>query len=362
MGSLTSGVHRPYPAEAIEYAAWFPDDEACADYLAWLRWGDYEFGCHLCGTLGHGWRRAGGMLWDCGACRKQSSVTSGTLFDKTRTPLSVWFRAAWVMTTETYGVSARNLQRTLGMGSYQTAWMMLHRYRRAMVMPDRRPLEGVVEVDQMTVGGKNKKGKRGRAKDDNRAIVFAMAENPGESLAGGTGLGLGRARLVVLDDYSAPVLAKVMAENIAPDAHIVSDADGSIAAAALLLGHEHTSVATAHAPEPAHMLFPAVSRVQAQAKRWLASTPQGAVSAAHMADYLHEFEFRFNRRTSAKPGMLFYRLMEQAVRTDPLAYGDISKKGTRPRDIQPDAPTGPRSQPRSLTQDDAGRPWRSMSR
>lgn len=178
-------------------------------------------------------------------------------------------------------MSARNLQRTLGMGSYQTAWMMLYRYRRAMVMPDRKPLEGVVEVDQMTVGGKNKKGKRGRAKDDNRAIVFVMAENPGESLAGGTGLGPGRARLVVLDDYSAPVLAKVMAENIAPDAHIVSDADGSIAAAALLLGHEHTSVATAHAPEPAHMLFPAVSRVQAQAKRWLASTPQGAVSAAH---------------------------------------------------------------------------------
>ena len=137
----------------------------------------------------------------------------------------------------------------------------------------------------------------------------------------------------MLDDYSAPVLAKVMAENIAPDAHIVSDADGSIAAAALLLGHDHTSVATAHATEP-----------------------------AHMADYLHEFEFRFNRRTSAKPGMLFYRLMEQAVRTDPLTYGDISKKGTRPRDIQPDAPTGPRSQPRSLTQDDAGRPWRSMSR
>jgi hypothetical protein len=111
---MTSGVHRPYPADAIEYVAWFLDDQACADYPAWLRWGDYEFGCHLCGTLGHGWRRAGGMLWDCAACRKQSSVTSGTLIDKTRTPLSVWFRAAWMMTTDTYGVSARNLQRTLG--------------------------------------------------------------------------------------------------------------------------------------------------------------------------------------------------------------------------------------------------------
>lgn len=351
---------RPYPGDAVEFAAWFPDDEACGDYLAWLRWGDFEFVCHLCGAVANGWRRADGVLWDCGSCHKPSSVTAGTLFAGTRTPLSVWFRAAWAMTTETYGVSARNLQRTIGLGSYQTAWMMLHRYRRAMVMPDRTPLAGVVEMDQMVVGGKNKAGKRGRAVDENRVIVMVMAENPGNSLAGGTGLGLGRARLVVLEDYSAEVLLPIVQASIHPDAQVVSDDDAAIRKA--LTEYDHTYIAAKHAADPAHILFPAVSRVQAQAKRWLASTPQGAVSRTHMPEYLNEFEFRFNRRHSRKPGMLFYRLMAQAVATKPVTYAMVAQPGSRPRDVHPEAPTGPRTNPRPLAQDDAGRPWRLMSR
>lgn len=180
-----------YPQDSIEFAAWFPDDRACADYLAWLRWGDMEFICHLCGAIACGWPRRDGLTWDCGACKSKTSVTAGTLFSKTRTPLTVWFRAAWDLTTRPNGQSARNLQRNLGLGSYQTAWAMLHRYRRAMVAPGRTRLSGVVELDETVVGGKNKPGKRGRAKDANRHIVVVACENPGRSFLAAPARNLG---------------------------------------------------------------------------------------------------------------------------------------------------------------------------
>lgn len=352
---------RPYPADLVEFSAWFPDDDACADYLAWLRWGDYEFACHLCGAVADGWPRGDGRRWDCRACGATSSVTSGTLFDKTRTPLTVWFDTAWRMTAETYGVSARNLQRTLGLGSYQTAWMMLQRFRRAMVVPGRDPLRGVVELDTMMVGGR-RPGKRGRYIDENRAVVLAMAENPGKSLVGGTGKSLGRCRLIVVDGWGTEALAEVVRDNVAADAHLVSDDDGGIKGAADASDYEHTYIATRNADEAAHVLFPAVSRVQAQAKRWLSATAQGAASMRHLQEYLHEFEFRFNRRRSRKPGMLFYRLLEQAVTHDPVTYDMVTQRGSRPRDVLPGGVSGPKAMPSSLDQPDAGRPWRALSR
>lgn len=349
-----------YPRELVEFAGWFPDDEACADYLAWLRWGDFGFICRRCGAIGHGWPRAGGMVYDCGACHSTSSMTAGTIFDKTRTPLTVWFRAAWEMTARTTGVSARNLQRTVGLGSYQTAWSMLHRFRRAMVVPGRARLSGVVEVDETTIGGRNKKGKPGRSKDPNKTPVIVMTENRGKSGAGGTGKGLGRTRAVVLPDYGADTIKAILRENVEPDTKIVSDAYSSLVSA--MRDYEHTPINVKRSGTPAHLLFPAVSRAQAQLKRWLAGTMQGAVSPEHLQEYLWEFEFRFNRRTARKPGLLFYRLIEQAAITDPVRYTDLITPGSQPRDVHPTPPPGPRSWPRSLDQPDAGRPWREVVR
>jgi hypothetical protein len=123
---MTSMAGR-YPGTVVQFAGWFPDDAACLDYLAWLRWGDAGFGCYLCGVVGRGWPRADGASWDCGACGSRTSATAGTIFHRTRTPLTVWFRAAWELTTRANGVSARGIQRSLELGSYQTAWTMLHR-------------------------------------------------------------------------------------------------------------------------------------------------------------------------------------------------------------------------------------------
>jgi predicted RNA-binding Zn-ribbon protein involved in translation (DUF1610 family)/transposase-like protein len=347
-----------YPRDLVEFAAWFPDDEACADYLAWLRWGDLEFVCPSCGAIAHGWRRGDGRAYDCGACGSRSSVTAGTLFDRTRTPLTVWFRVAWEMTARANGVSARSLHRALGLGSYQTAWMMTHRYRRAMVMPGRTKLSGLVEVDETTVGGRNLPGHPGRSLHPNRIIVLTMVENLGKSGAGGTGKGIGRTRLAVMPNYKAESINAVLLDNIEPGTKVLTDAYGSLSKA--LAGFEHVAINTKRSGIDAHVLYPAVSRVQAQLKRWLHGTHQGAVSRAHMSEYLWEFEFRFNRRHARKPGLLFYRLLEQAVRTDPITYEDVAVGGKK-RKVSPEPPRT-RGNPRSLAQPDAGRPWRRVVR
>lgn len=344
----------------MEFSAWFPGDEACLDYLAWLRWGDFGFVCPNCGAIAHGWRRADGRSYDCGACGSRSSITASTIFAKTRVPMTVWFRAAWELTTRPQGISARNLQRSVGLGSYQTAWMLLHRFRRAMVMPDRTKLSGVVEVDEVIIGGKHKPGSPGRSHHPNKYAVMVMAENTGRSAVGGSGKSIGRVRAVVVENFTAAEFRRAFTDNIDPSAAVISDAFASNGPA--LVGYNHT-IKNAHgSTQAAHQLFPAVSRAQAQLKRWIQGTLQGATSGEHLQEYLWEFEFRFNRRKAGKPGLLFYRLMEQAVLTDPLTYQDQKACQLPARSTSPTPPTGPRSSPRSLDQPDAGRPWRNHVR
>ena len=134
---------KDYPSSYAELLAWFPDEDACLDYLEGLRW-PQGFRCPRC-TGEAGWRLSSGR-WECAACGHQASVTAGTIFHRSRSPLRLWFAAAWQMTSQKRGVSALGVQRSLGLGSYQTAWAMLHRFRIAMVRPGRDPLTGLVEV------------------------------------------------------------------------------------------------------------------------------------------------------------------------------------------------------------------------
>jgi transposase-like protein len=150
--------------------AWFPDEAACVDYLEWLRWPD-GVRCPRCAGR-EGWRLSSGR-WECSVCGRQASVTAGTIFDRTRTPLRLWFAAAWQMTSQKHGVSALGLQRSLGLGSYQTAWAMLHRYRTAMVRPGRDRLAGLVEVDEAYVGGVEG-GVYGRQTDTKTIVALAV--------------------------------------------------------------------------------------------------------------------------------------------------------------------------------------------
>ncbi len=202
-GHLVAG--QDYPRSEAEFRAWFPDDGACRDFLEWLRWPD-GYVCDGCGAVGDAARLADNSWW-CPTCHTRRTVTAGTIFHATRTPLTVWFAAAWYMTTTKAGVSAKTLHRLLGFGGYQTSWAMLHRYRTAMVRPGRDRLRGVVEVDETFIGGV-RPGKRGRTHGGKILTVIAVeAKSP---------KGFGRAQLAVIPNASMPVLRQFLLDHVEP--------------------------------------------------------------------------------------------------------------------------------------------------
>ena len=138
-----------YPRTLMELEERFSDEEACRQYLVSLRWPE-GFVCPRCKGRQAWTMQAGRLL--CGSCRYQISVTAGTIFQGTHLPMTTWFRAMWHVTSQKNGMSALGLQRVLGLGSYKTAWAMLHKFRRAMVRPGRDRLTGQVEVDETHQG------------------------------------------------------------------------------------------------------------------------------------------------------------------------------------------------------------------
>lgn len=297
---------RDYPRNYHELVLWFPDDGACLRYLERLRWGE-GFSCRFCG--GDGYWRMGDGLRRCTACRRETSVTAGTIMDKTRTPLVSWFAAVWYVVNQKNGVSALGLQRVLGLGSYQTAWAWLHKLRRAMVIPGRELLSGAVEVDETLVGGV-KPGKPGRSRDGKALVVIAVECHDG---------GPGQARMQRIANASADVLSEFVLDNIARGSEVRADAwKGYNDIGRYRFSHVVTNLS--EADDPAHVLMPEVHRVASLLKRWLLGTHQGAVSHEQLDYYLDEFTFRFNRRRARHRGLLFYRLLEQAVSTDPQPY------------------------------------------
>lgn len=304
-----------YPRSWSEFVAWFSDEAACLEYLKRVRWVD-GFVCPACGVRDEASLATRGRLV-CRACRFQATATSGTLLDKTRTPLSVWFAAIWQVTTQKHGMSALGLQRVLGLGSYQTAWTMLHKLRRAMVRPDRDRLSGLVEVDESYLGGPEE-GVKGRETKKKAIVVIAVEVHEPR--------GFGRARLQRVPDVTAESLLPFVCEVVQPGSEVHTD--GWRAYHGLKKsGYAHRVTVLSASDDPAHVSMPAVHRVASLLKRWLMGTHQGAVGTPQLDHYLDEFIFRFNRRSSRSRGMLFYRLLGQVVATAPAPYRSIKKGG-----------------------------------
>lgn len=298
-----------YPRTLAELEARFRSEEACREYLFRLRWPE-GFRCPRCGE-GKAWPLRS-ALWQCAGCGRQVSVTAGTIFQDTRTPLTVWFRAMWWATSQKNGVSALGLQRVLGLGSYQTAWAWLHKLRRAMVRPGRDRLSGRVEVDETYLGGLEE-GVRGRQTERKALIAVAAQED---------GRGIGRIRMRRVPDASAESLVPFVEESVEPGS--VVHTDGWLGYEPLEskgYGHEVTFL-RGQKKSPSELL-PRVHRVISLLKRWLLGTHQGAVSFEHLDYYLDEFTFRFNRRKSRSRGKLFFRLVQQAVAVEPHTYRSI---------------------------------------
>jgi len=291
-------------------------------------------------------RRAG--VARCGGCKKRVSRTAGTVFQDTRTPLTVWFAAAWYMTADPGGVSALTMQRLLDLGSYQTAWTMLHRFRTAMVRPQRELLSGRVEVDETFFGGE-RAGVRGRGALGKTLVVIAVELHEPR--------GYGRARMSIISNAEAESLREFLVTTVEPGSTVVTDGWASYPAACRG-SFDHEPHPVAGSGHQAHELLPAVHRVASLCKRWLLGTHQGGVGAEHLQSYLDEFCFRFNRRHSKARGLLFYRLMQYAASASPLTYQQLVAD-PRPKLIKPTGLKGPRSRPGSLAQPPQGRPWRA---
>jgi hypothetical protein len=245
-------------------------------------------------------------------------VTAGTLFEKSRTPLTNWFAAAWYITNEKHGVSAQGLQRLLGLGSYQTAWTMLHRYRRAMVNPNRGKLSGLVEVDETYIGGVDKGKNRSSDYPSKKSIVAIAVEIKKPK-------GFGRIRLKRIEAATQVQLNSFIQDAIEPSSVIQTDGS-SVYHRIYGLGYKRNKLVQLGAEEPAHETLAGVHRVASLLKRWILGTHQGSVGHEHLDSYLDEYAFRFNRRASNSRGLLFYRLLEQTVVTPPVSYENIKKR------------------------------------
>lgn len=277
-------------------------------------------------------------------------MTAGTLFDRRRTPLTVWFEVCWQFATAKDGISALSLQRSLEIGSYKTAWSMLHRLRRVLHRPGREKLTGTVEVDETFIGGYEEGLTGGRARGK-KALVVVAVESGAEA-------GYGRSRMQIIPDASGPTLTAFVADHVAGGAHVITDGwSGYRDLSERGYTHEaRNQTAARKAGVDPSTLLPGVHWVASLTKRWLLSTHQGSAGDEHLQEYLDEFTFRFNRRKSRSRGMLFYRVIELAVGHAPVRYRDLvadpSPKKTPP------APPVSRGSPPSLDRPDARRPWR----
>lgn len=305
-----------YPRDLGEFERRFAAEEACRAYLMQLRW-PAGVQCPHCG--GRKVWPVRQVLFQCAACGHQTSVTAGTIFQDTRTPLPTWFRAMWWVTNQKTGVSALGLQRALGLRSYKTAWAWLHKLRRAMVRPGRDRLSGWVEVDETFIGGVHP-GRRGR-QTHTKALVGIAVQVDGRQL--------GRIRLQRLPDASGPSLLQFVQEAVDAGSHVHTD--GWVGYDPLRRhGYTHRITYLEGQRQTASQLMPHVHRVASLLKRWLLGTHHGAVTHEHLDYYLDEFTFRFNRRKSRSRGLLFYRLVQQAVAVPPAPYESLVKYARMP--------------------------------
>src|SRR6266851_6174631 len=278
----------PFPKTLREFQSKFASEEACQEYLAACRWPD-GFLCPRCGGR-CAYELVKRRRWQCAGCRHQVWLTGGTILHNTKTPLTVWFWAAYLITTDKRGVSALFLQRQLGLRRYETAWMMLHKLRRATVNAAREPLRGEVEIDDTWIGG-TQAGIRGSRQLRGRraALVVVAVEKRGRAS--------GRTRMAVIPDFRATTINRFITQNVAPGSTIHTDGLKSFTGLQEL-GFKHiprTQPRRTELSKGTPSVVPLADRAIGNLQQWLIGTHHG-VSRAQLQVYLDEFAFRHNRR------------------------------------------------------------------
>ncbi len=335
-----------YPRTLLEFQQLFPDETSCLRHLERIRWPE-GFECSSCGKNGAPWRlQTRPRVLECRQCGHQVSLTAGTVMHRTRQPLPVWFWAAYLVTTQTPGMSALQFQRQLGINRYETAFLILHKLRGAMVRPgrDRIGTEWPVEVDETYVGGATQGEGRGR---HHKTLVVGMVEvmprrnalgsdpnlpsgqRPQHQGGHGRGFIAGRLRLQVVPDRKQATLEPMVLANIRKNAKVRTD--GWTGYDNLReLGYKHKAVPIRGDQAKTDQHLPMIHIVFGNLDAWLLGTHHG-VSSAHLQGYLNEFVFRFNRRFWPMVG--FESVLKIAVQTKSLTEQDFYKRARKKANI-----------------------------
>jgi transposase-like protein len=293
----------------MEFQERFASEAACLEYLAASRWPE-GFVCPGCAGRA-AWVLERRHLWECAACAQQTSVTAGTVMHGTRTSLRLWFWAAYLVATHHPGISAKQLQRQLGLTRYETAWLILHKLRRAMVAPEREPLKDEVEIDEFYLGGLEE-GRRGGRQRGSQALCGIAIEV--------RGAGSGRLRLAVLPDASGDSLGPFAEATTARGAIVHTDGWQGYNGLAKL-GYDHRP--RSQRAEPGVQLLPRAHRAVSNLKAWLNGTHRG-VGDPHLPVYLDEYVFRHNRRRT--PMAAFQTLLGLGALYPPTTYTQITRR------------------------------------
>ena len=313
----------PFPKTLRQFQSDFATEEACERYLVACRWPE-GFLCPRCGS-----RRAYELLnqrrWQCASCRHQVSLTAGTVLHRTKIPLTHWFWAAYLMTTDKRGISALLLQRQLGLSCYESAWMLLHKLRRAMVNVAREPLHGEVEVDETWIGGEQA-GLRGsrQLKGRRAALVLVAVERRGR--------GSGRVRMKVIPDFRGKTIVPFLHQNVSPGSTIYTDGLQSFEGLTEA-GFKHiarTQPLRSALRKGAKSAVPLADRAIGNLQQWLIGTYHG-VSKPQLQVYLDEFVFRHNRRKT--PAGAFQTLLGLGTGRESTEYEQI--RGAKDLETQP---------------------------
>ncbi|MBN4066079.1 IS1595 family transposase [Candidatus Amoebophilus asiaticus] len=308
-----------YPRNFQEFITYFKNEEDCWNYLFRMRWQN-GFSCPRCGSDGY-WMINRKMA-ECNKCGHQTSVTAGTIFHKTRKPLLLWFHVMWWVAAQKTGVSASNFKDFMGFGSYETAWVWLHKLRRTMIRPGRDKLKGEVEVDETYIAGEefgkraDGKSKTGRGSVMKTLVVVATECN---------GKQIGRVRFRCIDNASTNNLKEFIKDNIEHDSCVITDGWKGYSFLDDSKDYQHVRKIVANSDQNAHELLPHVHMVDSLLKRWINGTHQGRISTKHLEYYLDEFAFRFNRKLSRHRGKLFYRLIQQSTACAPTTLKEIQQ-------------------------------------
>ena len=288
-----------YPKNYPELTKKFTDQQSCLDYLAFVGWPD-GFICDKCS--GTNFWRSKRLYWICSNCEFQTSVLAGTIFQDTKLPMNLWFQLIWWFMGQRSGASALSLQGNFGIGSYRTAWKILKKLRSTMAIVGREKLSGRVEVDEGFLGGVN-----------NKEIVMIAAEVRGSAT--------GRIRLRHVQKRTSENIHKFIADFIEPGSTIISDkynGDVKIVEKGYLLEAQKKPYSWEEANRDDDRLQPRVHRAISNLKRWYYGTYHGKINKENLQTYLDEFVFRFNRRKSGSRGLLFHRVIQAAIKSDPV--------------------------------------------